>query len=204
MNDPTVNTATDVTFDYYFRTQKDSGYKRPSLSINAKVPNAFGIIELLHSEDDKVVSLITDTVQGIISNHIKGYVDNDLEFSQEALDALVAEGKVSLEHIAHIPKADRNVMSKEDLEQFATDYLTFMPEITGKDKARVQAAASLFVERFKRATGDNQVLQILQEQLNVFVEGVDAEVIERNEKVITWAAAKLEELLSIKITADAL
>lgn len=197
-----MSTMTRIENNFNFRTKK--GYKRPTVSVEYDAPNSEGIVALLQGEDAKVVELIVDNVQGILQNHIRSYVDQDLDFSQESLDKLVEEGKVSLEYIAHIPKADRNVLSKEDLETFAQDYIEIMPGITGKDEARVQSAATLFVERFKRAAGDNQVLEILRDQLSVFAENAPEEVLERNERVIVWAAGKLDELLAIKVTADAL
>lgn len=193
---------TNVASEFHFRTKK--GYKRPTVSVEYPAPDADGIKALLDSDDPKVVNLVTETVQDLLKNHIRSYVDNDLDFDQEKLDKLIEEGKISIPHIAHIPKADRNVLSKDDLEQFAQDYIEIMPELTGKDEARVKAAATLFVERFKRAAGDNDVLKVLQDQLSTFVEGAPEDVVERNERVITWASNKLDELLSIKVTADAL
>lgn len=197
-----MTSATRVASEFHFRTK--NGYKRPTVAVEYDAPDAQGIKELLESDDQKVVQLVTDTVQDLLKNHIRSFVDNDLDFDQTKLDELVEAGKVSIPHIAHIPKADRNVLSKDDLEQFAQDYIAVMPEVTGKSEDRVKAAATLFVERFKRAAGDNDVLKVLQDQLGVFVENAPEEVVERNERVITWASGKLEELLSIKVTADAL
>jgi hypothetical protein len=197
-----MSTQTKVATDFNFRTKK--GYKRPTVSVEYTAPTADGIVELLQSDDDKVRNMIVDNVQSIIKDHIRSYVDEDLDFDQEKLDAIAEQGKVTLEHIAHIPKADRNTLTKDDLEQFAQDYISVMPEITGKDQARVQAAANLFVERFKRAAGDNQVLEVLKSQLETFVDNAPDEMVENNERVITWASNKLDELLSIKVTADAL
>ena len=191
-----------ITNDFHFRTK--DGYKRPSVSVEFNAPNATGIMQLVASDDVKVVAFVEDLVTGALNAHIKGFIEADLEFNQDSLELLVNEGKVSIEHIAHIPKADRTSLTKEDLETFAADYIAVMPELAGKELARVQGAASLFVERFKRAAGDPDVLGLLQQQLAIFVDGVNAEMLERNHRVITWAATKLEELLSIKITADAL
>ena len=191
-----------ITNDFHFRTK--DGYKRPSVQAEFDSPSAEGIISLVSSEDTKVVAFVEDLVSEALKSHIKGFIEADLEFNQESLEALAAGGSVSIEHIAHIPKADRTSLTKDDLETFAADYIAVMPELTGKELARVQGAASLFVERFKRAAGDPDVLSLLQQQLAVFVDGVDAEILERNTRVCTWAATKLEELLSIKITADAL
>ena len=197
-----MSQANRITNDFHFRTK--DGYKRPSVVAEFDSPNASGIIGLVSSEDEKVVAFVEDLVVDALKAHIKGFIEADLEFNQETLETLVAEGKISIEHIAHIPKADRTSLTKEDLESFAADYIAVMPGLTGKELARVQGAASLFVERFKRAAGDPDVLSLLQGQLAIFVDGVDAEILERNTRVVTWAMTKLEELLSIKITADAL
>lgn len=189
-----------VTLDFHFRTK--DGYKRPSVSVSMEALTVEQVANYLN--DEKVGALIIDTLTGVISSHVRGYVESDLDFDQAKFDELVAKGETTLEFIASIPKADRNVLSKEDLESFAKDYIQYMPEITGKEVSRVQAAAALFVERFKRAAGDNNVLEILQEQLSIFVDNAPAEVLENHQRVITWAMSKLEELLSIKITADAL
>jgi len=202
MSEQNNELTTRVSSDFHFRTK--DGYKRPSVSVEYDAPSIEGVVSYLQGDNRAVVDLIMDAVHSVLASHVRSFVDADLEFSQETLEALVAEGKVSLEFIASIPKADRNVLSKEDLENFAKSYISLMPGITGKEVSRIQAAAALYVERFKRAAGDNTVLAILQEQLGVFADNAPAEVLLEHEKVINWAASKLEELLSIKITADAL
>lgn len=196
--------TTIVSSEFSFRKVKESGYKRPNVSVQFEAPTADGIVTLLQSGEEKTKALVVETIQGLLSSYIRSYVDQDLSFTQATLDGLAGEGKLSLDYLANLPKADRNVLSKEDLEKFAEDYITVMPGITGKPVDRVQAAANLFVERFRRAAGDDTVLKILQDQLMVFAEHAPEEVITRNERVLTWAVSKLEELLSIKITADAL
>ena len=196
------STTTTVTSDFHFRTK--DGYKRPTVSVEYPAPNAAGIVEMLQSDDTKLVSMIVESTQNILHNHIRGYVDADLDFDQAKLQELVDAGKINLETIAHIPKADRNTLTKEDLENFAADYIRIMPEVTGKTEAQVATAAGLFVDKFKKVAGDNQVLEILQTQLGLFVDSAPEEVVETHQQVINWAANKLDELLSIKVTADAL
>ena len=82
--------------------------------------------------------------------------------------------------------------------------MAVMPEATGKSAEKVAAAASLFIERYKRVTGDNAVLTVLRDQLGLFIENATAEMLETHERAISYLATKVEELLSIKVTADAL
>ena len=198
-----MSQTTPTTSEFYFRTTKN-GYKRPTVSVEYPVPTVEGLITLLQGEDEKVQKYIMETVQGSISAHVKGFVDADIDFNQDTMNTLVESGQVSIEHIAHIPKADRNVLNKDDLESFAEAYITIMPEATGKAVEKVKAAASLFVNRFKTVAGDQDILAILKEQLEIFMDVADTEVLEENEKVLSWATQKLDELLSAKITADSL
>lgn len=191
-----------TTSDYNFRTK--NGYKRPTVTVDYPVPTVEGLVEYLQGDDEKVRNYIMETVQGSIFTHVKGFVDADIDFTQDTMNALVESGQMSIEHIAHIPKADRNVLNKEDLETFAESYIAVMPEATGKNVEKVKAAASLFVSRFKTVAGDQDILAILKDQLEVFMNAADTEVLEENEKVLSWATQKLDELLSAKITADSL
>lgn len=197
-----MSNVANLESSFSFRTK--DGYKRPTVVVSYDVPNAAGIVELLQGEDAKVVGLITDSVQGLISGYIRGFVDADPEFDQAKLDALIAEGKINLETIANLPKSERNTLSKDDLEQFAKDYVECMPEITGKDKAKVELAAQMFVQRYKPVAGKKDVLEVLAGQLAVFIEHAGDERVERNSKALGYLADKAQELLSIDVTADAL
>lgn len=188
--------------DFNFRTK--DGYKRPTVSVELFVPTSVGLVAALQGEDQKVIDLIESFAQDALVAHVRSYVDSDAEFSQETLNALVERGEITLEFIANLPKSERNTISKENLEEFAKDYIAVMPGITGKDPKKVTVAAGLFIERFKRIAGDNAVLAVLQEQLGVFIENAGDEIVGKHERVLAYLATKLEELLSVKVTADAL
>lgn len=191
-----------ISQDFAFRTK--DGIKRPTVTVEFDVPTVEGVQALLVSEDPKVVELVTGLVGDLLTGYIRTFVDADDQFDQSKLEELVAAGKVSIEAIANLPKSERNTITKEHLEEFAKDYIEAMVVITGKDIKKVQTAASLFMERFKRVAGENSVLAVLQEQLGVFIEGAGDEVVAKHEKVLSYLASKLEELLSVKVTADAL
>lgn len=197
-----MTNVTRLESSFSFRTK--DGYKRPTVAVEYDVPNAAGVIELLQGEDQKVVNLITDTVQSVITSYIRGFVDQDQDFSQETLDALVAEGKINLAAIANLPKTERNVLSKDDLEAFAKDYIAIMPEATGKEKAKVELAAGLFIQRYKPVAGKKEVLNVLVEQLGVFMEAAGDELVTKHSKALDYLVDKAQELLSIEVTADAL
>jgi hypothetical protein len=190
-----------IEVGFTFRTK--DGIKRPTVTVEYEAPDANDIAKLLTDGDEKVKSLIVDTVQNVLNSHIRTFVDADSDFEQATLDKLIADGKISLEAIANLPKSERNTTSKDDLEAFAKNYIEVMVPATGKELKKIQAAAGLFVERFRRVAGDNKVLEILQNQLSVYVEAAGDAAAE-HEKAITYLSSKLEELLSIKVTADEL
>lgn|SRR5690606_2440260 len=187
---------------FSFRMNKETGVKRPSVTLTMLVPTAAGIIEALQSNDEKVISLIEDQVAAVVIGQVRQHVDGDLEYNQEKYEANLQ--KFTIETIANLPRAERNVVSKDDLESFASKYIELMPEISGKELARVQTAAAMFVEKFNRVKGDDQALQILQQQLALFVEKVDDAIVQEHERTISYLVGKLEELLSVKVSADVL
>lgn len=202
MTEATQNLQKQIETSFSFRQNKQTGVKRETVTLKYAVLSAIGIIAALQSGDEKVVSLIEDTVAGLSTAQLRSYVDSDLEYNQDKANA--DADKLTLEYIANLPRAERNVVGKEDLEKFAEAYVQFMPEITGKAVEKVQTAAALFVERFKRAAGDNKVLTILQDQLALFAEKAPDQVVEDNVRALTYLSDKLKELLDIKITEDAL
>lgn len=206
-----MSTATPVVgyenfkTEFGFRTNKETGAKRPSVEVEYPILTKEGIVNALNSEDPNVVKNVMETVNGVIfTSYVRGLVDADSEFDQTKIDALIADGKLSIDFLSNIPRSERNVLSKEDLEKLAVDYVKLMPEITGKSVERVKGAASLFIEKFKKVAGDNAVLTILQDQLMVFVDKAPQEVVETHMKALDFLTKKLEELLEVKITADAL
>lgn len=187
-----------------FRKNKETGEQRPSVELVLSIPTQEGVANLLMSEDPKVSGFIVDLVEGSLSDYARRLVGEDLEFSQEKLQALIAEGKFNIETLANLPRSERNSIGKEDLEAFAKDYVLIMPEVTGKSIESVQTAAGLFMERFKRCAGQNDVLTVLKNRLGQFVEAADAEVLGKHERVLTYLTGKVDELLSLEVSADAL
>ena len=201
-----MSTSVRTSTDFNFRTDKKTNYKRPTVSLEYDVPTAEGVVALLQSSDSKVVSLLTETACSLLTGYIRGFVDADAEFDQAKLEALIADGKISIEAIANLPKSERSMLTKEDMEAFAVSYMEVMPEATGKSVEKVQVAANCFLERFKRVAGDEKVLAVLQDQLAVFCEAASGDMLNQHERVISYLASKVEELLSVstKVTADAL
>lgn len=188
---------------YNFRTKEINGEKvqRAPVSLMMELPEVEDIIDYCNSEDPKVRDLAVSTIRSVILSHVKGFVDDNESFCQESYDGLLAEGVVTFEAIANLPKADRNQVTKAELEAFAESYIAVMPELTGKSVEKVSAAAALFVERFRRCAGEVGVLEILAGQLGIYAESDAAAA---HERAVSSLADKLADLMSSTIDADAL
>lgn len=197
-NDQANYAVNEVT--YSFR-QKD-GVKRPSLTLNVVQLTALGVIAALQSGDEKTVEYITDLVNGAQTSYLKSFVDSDIEFNQEAYEKIADQ--LTLEVIANLPRAERNVVGKDDLQAFAKDYIAIMPEITGKEKVRIETAASLFVEKFKRVAGKKDALAVLKEGLETFAEKAPEQMQEDHARTLMYLLGKVEELMGVDIDAGAL
>lgn len=191
--------------NFAFRKNKDTGIKRPTVEIEAEVPTKESLAEILLSEDASnrpVQELIADVISGTLQSHIRSYVDEDLDFDQAAYNQLLDSGKATLKYIATMPKAERNVLSKEDLEAFAADYIAVMPEITGKEVSRVRLTAELAVERFKRIAGDPDAVEVVKNNIVTFVENAPEAMVETHKRVLEWALNKLESFQEVQVSAD--
>lgn len=189
---------------FAFRANKETGIKRPAVEITIEAPDSAEIISLLQSTDPADLStqtMVLEEITGIITSHLRSFVEDDPEFCQDTYDELYAEGKTSLNHIANLPRAERNVLSKEDLEAFAADYILVMPEITGKEVSRVRLTAELVVEKFKRISGDQASLEIVKNNLILFAEKAPEAMVETHARVLNWAFAKLASFQEVKVEA---
>lgn len=194
-----------TVLSFAFRTNKETGVKRPTVEVEAEVPSKDGLVELLTSEDPadaKVQELVIEGVISTLQSHIRSYVDEDKDFDQEAYNRLLEQGKVDLHYIANMPRAERNVLSKDDLEAFAADYIEVMPEITGKEVSRVRLTAEMVVERFKRITGDPEAVKVVKNNIVTFIENAPEAMVETHGRVLTWALNKLETLGEVQVSAD--
>ena len=77
------------------------------------------------------------------------------------------------EFIANMPDAEKRGrgIPKETWEEFAADYLSVMPGITGKTEEQVTLAAKLFITKFNSVKTNKPVVKKLKEQLAIYLNG---------------------------------
>ena len=198
----TLDKDADVKFN--FRENKETKVKRDSLELKVPAVTVAAIAEYLSSEDAKVVSLITETLQGTLNSYIRSFVDNDVNFSQETLDAMIADGKVGLEAIANLPRSERNTLTNADLEEFGKAYYKLSQVLLEKSEAQATAAVVVFNSRVKKIAGNVKALSKVKGDLEAFLELADDAVIEEHVRALQYLTSKIDEYLAEDITADSL
>ncbi|CAN5950702.1 unnamed protein product [Sphagnum jensenii] len=117
--------------------------------------------------DEKVFNLVLDTVNDVIRDAAKKQVndeDNPVTKQEQLKTDLLR-----LDYIANQPKSARGGgISQETWTDFEIDYVSIMPELTGKEIARIEKAAALFVKRLAPVANDKPALRILQDYLSLW------------------------------------
>lgn len=180
---------------FSFKSDKETGFKRPTVELHLPVPSVEGIVFILENADTrpKELELLLESLADVVQAQARSIVNDDEKISQENFPL----DKVTWEAIANMPKAERRGggIAKETWEEFATDYLAVMPAATGKDLERVGLAAKLLTGRFAQVKTQKPVIEALQLQLGIYV-SVSPRAEEFTE-VIEFLNKKAEALLNI-------
>lgn len=195
-------TAQSVEFKFRAKNKgTDQETLRPTLTLDVPLPTRTGIITALQEGGEKVQEMLVSAVQDIVIAYTRSFVDEDLEFDQAKLDAMAEQ--LDIEAIANLPRSTRSRVTKADIEAFVVDYLAIMPEVTGKSVEKLRMATAQFLEQFKQVAGKNDILEILNAQLELFITNADDEVTGKHERVINHLLEKLVELRKVDLTVDA-
>jgi hypothetical protein len=183
MNDTTENTAVETTsnqivpnFDnkvdvkeYKFHFKKDElGNKRETIELKLPVPSVEGLVAILEA-GGKQLEMLLASVGDVISAQARSILNENV--------AMVASTfpteQTTWEFIANMPDAEKRGrgIPKEVWEEFAADYLSVMPGITGKTEEQISLAAKLFLNKFQSVKSNKPVLKKLKEQLAVYTNG---------------------------------
>ena len=155
--------------DYKFHFKKDNlGNKRETVELKLPIPSVEGIVAILEG-GGKELELLVSAVGDIVASAARSIL-NDNE-SMTAAQFPTAETVWSF--IANLPESEKRGrgIAKEVWEEFAADYLSIMPGLTGKTEEQVSLAAKLFLNKFQSVKSNKPVLKKLKEQLAVYTNG---------------------------------
>lgn len=191
-------------FKFNFRENKETKVKRPSLELSLPLIDLDAVVAYLQSEDAKVVTLVTETIQGLVINEVRKAVDNDQDFDQAKLDALFADGKLGLEAIANQPRSERNMLTNEELGEFGKVYHKLAQDLLEKTESQATMAVVVFNSRIKKIAGNPAALLKVKTDLANFIDKADESVIEEHLRSLTYLTTKIDEYLADDITEDSL
>jgi hypothetical protein len=180
--------------NFHFRKVKDeaSGVetKRPTVTIPVPAPSVEGIIAIIEA-GGKGLDLLLEAVRDKVVEQARDQVNEKEDITADNFDYT----KLSWEAIANMPKAERRGggIAKELWDDFAADYVSVMPGVTGKKKEAVELAAKVFVSKFANAKTNKPVLKVLQEQLGLYINNTTRG--EEMAPVVEWLSNKLDTLI---------
>lgn len=159
--------------EFNFRFKKDKlGNQRPSIKMQAPVPTADGVVEILTKADKKQWSLIEEAMYSVVRDTLGGFV------AEESFDPATFDvSKLFWEAIANMPKEDRrsSTIPDEQWQGFVASYLEVMPSVTGKTPEQVKNATEVFVRKLVPVKSNKKLVEKLKEQLALYAQQPAAE-----------------------------
>lgn len=156
-------------FKFNFKTDKESGVKRPTVELVLPVPSIEGIVHILENatEFPKQYELLRDAIYEVIADQARGIVNDNEAVTQENFPL----NQVTWEAIANMPKAERRGggISKEVWEEFGKDYIEVMPAATGKPVEKVALASKILVGKLNQVKTNKAVLAAMKEFLGIYI-----------------------------------
>lgn len=181
-------------FNFKKSVDKESGIEtiRHPVILGIPYPSVEGIVAILE-KGGKGLDLLQEAMADVVNKAARDllYEDTSLTAATFPVD------KVSWEHIANLPKAARRGggIPKEVWEAFFEDYLSVMPEATGKTVPQVANMVKIFGNRLNTVKTVEAVLQLVVEQLGIYV-GV-TENGEDYEECVAFLLDKAETYLNL-------
>lgn len=153
---------------FKFRLNKELGTKRNNVNLVLPYITFEGLKAILRESDDATKNYVVDVLNEQIFAAAKEQVDDEVKpvNQQTELDL----NKLRISYLASVPKIDRrgSGIPKETWTEFAKDYITVMPGITGKAMAAIENAAGIFTSKLNPAKGKKRILAILKDQLSLW------------------------------------
>lgn len=165
---PNFDNKVDVK-EYKFHFKKDElGNKRETIELKLPVPSVEGLVAILEA-GGKQLEMLLASVGDVISAQARSILNENVAMTA----AQFPTEQTTWEFIANMPDAEKRGrgIPKEVWEEFAADYLSVMPGITGKTEEQISLAAKLFLNKFQSVKSNKPVLKKLKEQLAVYTNG---------------------------------
>lgn len=161
---------TSKDFKFSFKTDKETGFKRPTVELRLPVLSVEGIVDVLQNGEErpKELELLLDVLAEAVYDQARTIVNDDEAINQDNFPY----DKVTWQAIANMPRAERRGggIAKETWEEFVKDYIEVMPAATGKKAEAVATAGKLLLQKFAPVKTQKPVIQLLQGQLGIYLQ----------------------------------
>lgn len=156
-------TTKEVTF--HFKTDKETGVKRPSVSLDIPVPTEDDLIRIIQN-GGKSLELLLDSAFATVYENARAVVGDTPDISKDNMDVSV----FLWDYIANLPPSQRKGagVPKEMWDAFGNDYVETMVRAGGKTMEKAKTAADLLCKKFLPVKTNKQIVQLLRDQLNIW------------------------------------
>ena len=187
-------------FNFKKSKDKDTGIEiiREAVELIVPYPSVQGLIDIIEGkhltegQPNKGLELLLDVMRDTVNSACRDILYEDFKLNA----ANFPVNAVSWEFIANIPKVQRRGggSPKETWEAFAEDYLTIMPDVTGKSVEAVTNAAKCLSAKLTTCRTNKPVLNLLVEQLAIYAEA--SESIEEYQECVAFLLNKADTFLN--------
>ncbi len=171
--------------------------KQPSLVIALPVPMHDTVANFLADVNSKESGLIMSAVSDLIYSAARNQFDEIIDGfegddSRTVAASMLDLSKLDLTYIANLPPTSRasSVPGEDDFKSFFADYLSTMPQITGKAVAAIEKHIKLFAKPTS-IKANKPVLELLVGQLDLYMANTAA--IEDNGATAHYIRNKLDK-----------
>jgi hypothetical protein len=177
---------------FAFKTNKDTGVKRETLTLNIPLYDLDGLIEEFNSENAAVHALILGAVNDVVIQAARDQVNGNETITQETLDVQA----LTLAGIAAIPAAVRksNAITKESWTAFLDCYKWNAPALFNVSEVQVARALAVYAAKLKPLEFSADKLKKLQSYLMIFA---DQPYAADHAQVLEYLLGKAEEYLNL-------
>lgn len=179
---------------------------REKIDVTLAVPTRQGIVDLFVAAANEGVSEEILKAANLVDEVVSAFLFEQAQELAKQNTSLTTSNfpisEIDWIKIANAPEAERKSrgISKETWAEFAEDYISNMPEITGKDVERVKKAAGTFILKFANIAANKEAIRLLQGQLAVYLE--KAPSAQNYIDVLEYLNKKAETLLAAELVSS--
>lgn len=172
---------------FHFRKEKvrdeagneiaDEVFKHPSVKIPMPIVTREEMLAIFSapstgegnraSEQSFILSLVDDALYSQARDQINQFREDNPKATVTA--NVIDYSKLSVNALANMPASERgNKLDEEDMKAFIVDYVSVMPQASGKDANKIKAQANILDKGLRTVKTDKKVLAVMKDLLTLW------------------------------------